>query len=40
MKRQRMRGWDVGKMSKDKDNDKEETTTAPLNFSASQHLIF
>jgi len=39
-KGQRMRRWDVGKMSKDNDNDKEETTTAPLNFSASQPLIF
>jgi len=38
--RQRMGSWDVGKMSKYKDNDKEETTTAPLNFSASNPLIF
>ena len=31
-----MRSWDVGKMGKDKDNDKEEMTTAPLNFPASK----
>jgi len=35
-----VRRWDVGKMSKGKDNDKEETTTAPLSISASQLLIF
>jgi len=35
-----MRRWDVGKMGKDKDNNKEETTTAPLNFFASHPLIF
>gem|GEM_PF-1341876 len=35
-----MRRWDVGKMSKDKDNDKEETTTAPLSISTSHLLIF
>jgi len=40
VKRQKVRRWDVGKVGKDKDNDKEETTTAPLNFSASHYLIF
>jgi len=40
VKRQKVRRWDVGKMSKGKDNDKEETTTAPLNFSSSHPLIF
>ncbi|MCL2145202.1 MAG: hypothetical protein FWH43_06920 [Endomicrobia bacterium] len=40
VKRQKVRRWNVGKVGKDKDNDKEETTTAPLNFSASHHLIF
>jgi len=40
VKRQKVRRWDVGKVGKDKYNDKEETTTAPLNFSASHPLIF
>jgi len=40
LERQKMRRWDVGKVGKDNDNDKEETTIAPLNFSASHPLIF
>ena|GEM_PF-1692591 len=44
LERQKMRSWDVGKVGKDKDNDKEETTTllsaSPLpTLSSSRELL-